>query len=79
MFYRNKGAYLVGRILGGGEQVPLVLPVLHGEGYGEQQGGDPCLHLDTVLTETDEVSIIFSFTRAYFQVEVPVPGSSSVT
>ncbi|GGC75560.1 bifunctional isocitrate dehydrogenase kinase/phosphatase [Vreelandella lutescens] len=74
VFYRNKGAYLVGRILGGGEQVPLVLPVLHGEGYGEQQGGDPCLHLDTVLTETDEVSIIFSFTRAYFQVDVPVPG-----
>ncbi|WP_404471609.1 bifunctional isocitrate dehydrogenase kinase/phosphatase [Vreelandella venusta] len=74
VFYRNKGAYLVGRILGGGEQVPLVLPVLHGEGFGEQQGGDPCLHLDTVLTETDEVSIIFSFTRAYFQVEVPVPS-----
>jgi isocitrate dehydrogenase kinase/phosphatase len=74
VFYRNKGAYLVGRVLGGGEQVPLVLPVLHGEGYGEQQGGDPCLHLDTVLTETDEVSIIFSFTRAYFQVDVPVPG-----
>ncbi|KAE8438124.1 bifunctional isocitrate dehydrogenase kinase/phosphatase [Vreelandella piezotolerans] len=74
VFYRNKGAYLVGRLLGGGEQVPLVLPVLHGEGFGEQQGGDPCLHLDTVLTETDEVSIIFSFTRAYFQVDVPVPG-----
>ncbi|WP_249976172.1 bifunctional isocitrate dehydrogenase kinase/phosphatase [Vreelandella olivaria] len=74
VFYRNKGAYLVGRILGGGEQVPLVLPVLHGKGFGEQQGGDPCLHLDTVLTETDEVSIIFSFTRAYFQVDVPVPG-----
>ncbi|AQU83495.1 MULTISPECIES: bifunctional isocitrate dehydrogenase kinase/phosphatase [unclassified Halomonas] len=74
VFYRNKGAYLVGRILGSGEQVPLVLPILHGEGFGEQQGGDPCLHLDTVLTETDEVSIIFSFTRAYFQVDVPVPG-----
>lgn len=73
VFYRNKGAYLVGRILGGGEQVPLVLPVLHGEGFGEQTGGDPSLHLDTVLIETDEVSIIFSFTRAYFQVEVAVP------
>ncbi|SDK24336.1 bifunctional isocitrate dehydrogenase kinase/phosphatase [Billgrantia gudaonensis] len=66
VFYRNKGAYLVGRIRGGGEQVPLVLPVLHDEGKG--------LHLDTVLIEPDEVSIIFSFTRAYFQVEVPVPG-----
>nr|WP_284046950.1 bifunctional isocitrate dehydrogenase kinase/phosphatase [Halomonas llamarensis] len=74
VFYRNKGAYLVGRIYGGGEQVPLVLPVLHGEGFGEEKGADSRLHLDTVLIESDEVSIIFSFTRAYFQVEVPVPG-----
>lgn len=74
VFYRNKGAYLVGRITGGGEQVPLVLPVLHGAGFGEDATADPRLHLDTVLIETDEVSIIFSFTRAYFQVDVPVPG-----
>ncbi|CAM4224558.1 bifunctional isocitrate dehydrogenase kinase/phosphatase [Vreelandella rituensis] len=74
VFYRNKGAYLVGRIRGGGEQVPLVLPVLHGEGFGEKEGASAGLHLDTVLIESDEVSIIFSFTRAYFQVEVVVPG-----
>ncbi|WP_280548673.1 bifunctional isocitrate dehydrogenase kinase/phosphatase [Halomonas sp. 11-S5] len=66
VFYRNKGAYLVGRVLGGGQQVPLVLPVLYAEGEG--------LHLDTVLIEPDEVSIIFSFTRAYFQVKVVVPS-----
>ena len=72
VFYRNKGAYLVGRIRGGGEQVPLVLPVLHGE--GDKRSGDGRLHLDTVLIEPDEVSILFSFTRAYFQVDVPVPG-----
>ncbi|MDY7117758.1 bifunctional isocitrate dehydrogenase kinase/phosphatase [Halomonas sp. SSL-5] len=66
VFYRNKGAYLVGRVLGGGKQVPLVLPVLHEEGRG--------LYLDTVLIEPDEVSIIFSFTRAYFQVKVVVPS-----
>ncbi|GAB2792561.1 bifunctional isocitrate dehydrogenase kinase/phosphatase [Halomonas shantousis] len=66
VFYRNKGAYLVGRIRGNGEQVPLVLPVLHGPAHG--------LYLDTVIIEPDEVSIIFSFTRVYFQVEVTVPG-----
>lgn len=66
VFYRNKGAYLVGRVLGGGEQVPLVLPVLHDERAG--------LYLDTVLIEPDEVSIIFSFTRVYFQVKVVVPS-----
>tara|TARA_B100001179_G_scaffold219819_1_gene193791 strand:- start:810 stop:2645 length:1836 start_codon:yes stop_codon:yes gene_type:complete len=65
VFYRNKGAYLVGRIHRDGEQVPLVLPVLHEEGKG--------LHLDTVLIEPDEVSIIFSFTRVYFQVDATVP------
>ncbi|GAA3910857.1 bifunctional isocitrate dehydrogenase kinase/phosphatase [Halomonas cibimaris] len=69
VFYRNKGAYLVGRIRGGGEQVPLVLPVLHDDGNAAA-----CLRLDTVLIEPDEVSILFSFTRAYFQVDVPVPG-----
>ncbi|GAB2729916.1 bifunctional isocitrate dehydrogenase kinase/phosphatase [Halomonas garicola] len=70
VFYRNKGAYLVGRIRGGGEQVPLALPVLHDGAPNEQHR----LKLDTVLIEPDEVSILFSFTRAYFQVDVPVPG-----
>lgn len=66
VFYRNKGAYLVGRILAGDTQVPLVLPILHDEGKG--------LKLDTVIIEPQEVSIIFSFTRVYFQVDATVPG-----
>ncbi|MFC3282795.1 bifunctional isocitrate dehydrogenase kinase/phosphatase [Litchfieldella rifensis] len=70
VFYRNKGAYLVGRIRGAGEQVPLVLPVLHGEHQAASEG----LHLDTLIIEPQEVSIIFSFTRAYFQVDAQVPG-----
>lgn len=74
VFYRNKGAYLVGRIRGGGEQVPLVLPVLHSDDEDESRAAGGYLHLDTVLIEPDEVSILFSFTRAYFQVDVPVPG-----
>ena len=66
VFYRNKGAYLVGRIEGGGQTLPLVLPVLHTERDG--------VYLDTVIIEPEEVSIIFSFTRAYFQVEIEVPS-----
>lgn len=66
VFYRNKGAYLVGRIVKGEQQVPLVLPILHEEDKG--------LRLDTVIIEPDEVSIIFSFTRVYFQVDATVPG-----
>lgn len=74
IFYRNKGAYLVGRIIGGGQHVPLVLPIRHSERFDEQAGADPGLHLDTVLIDPDDVAIIFSFTRAYFQVDVAVPG-----
>lgn len=31
------------------------------------------LAIDAVVMDTEQVSIIFSFTRAYFMVDVPVP------
>ncbi len=61
VFFRNKGAYLVGRIRRGAEIHPLILPVLHGE-----EG----LSLDAVLLGTDDAAVVFSFTRSYFQVEI---------
>jgi len=64
VFYRNKGAYLVGRMFAGSCVVPLVLAVLH---------NDDGLVIDTVLLDEDEVSVLFSFTRSYFQVEVARP------
>ncbi|MCY1504375.1 Isocitrate dehydrogenase kinase/phosphatase [compost metagenome] len=64
--YRNKGAYLVGRIYTRDEQWPLVIPLLHREGHGIQA--------DALITDEAEVSIIFSFTRSYFMVDVPVPA-----
>ncbi|MBT8768935.1 bifunctional isocitrate dehydrogenase kinase/phosphatase [Metapseudomonas boanensis] len=64
--YRNKGAYLVGRIYTRDEQWPLVIPLLHREGKGIQA--------DAVITDEADVSIIFSFTRSYFMVDVPVPA-----
>ncbi|WP_263144346.1 bifunctional isocitrate dehydrogenase kinase/phosphatase [Pseudomonas sp. RIT-PI-AD] len=64
--YRNKGAYLVGRIYTLDEQWPLVIPLLHREGRGIQ--------VDALITDEAEVSIIFSFTRSYFMVDVPVPA-----
>ncbi len=63
-FYRNKGAYLVGRVLAGGTAFPLVLPVVH-----DQKG----IRVDAMLTTSDEVSVVFSFTRSYFHVEVDSP------
>ncbi|WP_109514324.1 bifunctional isocitrate dehydrogenase kinase/phosphatase [Pseudomonas ovata] len=66
VFYRNKGAYLVGRLFTVDEQWPLVIPLLHCEGQG--------IVIDTLILDEAEVSIIFSFTRSYFMVDVRVPA-----
>lgn len=66
VLYRNKGAYLVGRLFTRDEQWPLVIPLLHREGRGVQ--------VDALITDESEVSIIFSFTRSYFMVEVVIPA-----
>ncbi|MDO7926650.1 bifunctional isocitrate dehydrogenase kinase/phosphatase [Pseudomonas sp. KFB-139] len=67
VFYRNKGAYLVGRVYTREEQWPLVIALVHREGLG--------VLIDTLITDEAEVSIIFSFTRSYFMVDVPVPAA----
>ena len=67
VLYRNKGAYLVGRLYTLDEQWPLVIPLLHREGHG--------IEADAAITDEAEVSIIFSFTRSYFMVDVPVPAA----
>ncbi len=66
VLYRNKGAYLVGRIYTRDEQWPLVIPLLHREQRGIQ--------VDALITDEAEVSIIFSFTRSYFMVDVAIPA-----
>jgi isocitrate dehydrogenase kinase/phosphatase len=67
LFFRNKGAYIVGRAINGAREVPFVIPVLH-----DHNGK---LALDTVLTEAAQVLTLFSFTRAYFLVDMEVPSS----
>jgi isocitrate dehydrogenase kinase/phosphatase len=64
VFYRNKGAYLVGRIRSGTLVIPLVLALLHAP-----QG----VVVDAVLLREHEISILFSFTRSYFHVDVERP------
>lgn len=64
IFFRNKGAYVVGRLRGGGVTVPFVLPLLH-----PAQG----IELDAVLTDPNDVSSVFSFTRSYFHVDLDLP------
>ncbi len=64
VFYRYKGAYLVGRILAGKEICPLILCVLNIDGK---------IFIDAVLLASSEVSILFSFANAYFHVNVANP------
>ncbi|MCC2972810.1 bifunctional isocitrate dehydrogenase kinase/phosphatase [Massilia sp. IC2-476] len=66
-FFRNKGAYIVGRAINGPRDYPFVIPVLH-DGTGK-------LALDTVLTEVYHITLLFSFTRAYFLVDMEVPSA----
>jgi len=61
VFFRNKGAYLVGRIRTGDHVMPLVL-ALH--------NGDRGVFVDAALMTFEEASVVFSFTRSYFHVEV---------
>ncbi len=65
-FFRNKGAYIVGRIVSGAHSMPFVFPLLKSEA-GE-------VYVDTVLFGSDKVSVIFSFTRSYFMVDATVPS-----
>lgn len=65
VFYRNKGAYLVGRLRHLNRVTPIVIPVVH---------GDEGLQADTVLLTESQASRLFSFTRSYFFVEAAKPA-----
>ncbi|MFC4930636.1 bifunctional isocitrate dehydrogenase kinase/phosphatase [Massilia sp. GCM10023247] len=67
LFFRNKGAYIVGRAVNGAREYPFVIPVLH-KRHRE-------LVLDTVLLDVEQIVILFSFTRAYFLVDMEVPSA----
>jgi isocitrate dehydrogenase kinase/phosphatase len=67
LFFRNKGAYIVGKAVNGSREYPFVIPILH-----NRRGQ---LVLDTVLTEQEQITILFSFTRAYFLVDMEVPSA----
>jgi isocitrate dehydrogenase kinase/phosphatase len=64
--YRNKAAYIAGKIVNGNEEQPFVVPVLH-----DDFGG---LALDTVLLDQQSIDILFSLSRAYFLVDMDVPS-----
>jgi isocitrate dehydrogenase kinase/phosphatase len=67
LFYRNKGAYIVGKGINGNRIYPFVVPILY-----NRKGQ---LVLDTVLFDPTLITVLFSFTRAYFMVDMEVPSA----
>jgi isocitrate dehydrogenase kinase/phosphatase len=61
IFYRNKEAYIVGRIALDARMLPLIIPLAN---------GDSGVYADTVLLHESEASIVFSFAYSYFSVDV---------
>ena len=66
-FYRNKAAYVVGKVINGHKVYPFVIPVLHDDNNE--------LYLDTVLLEVAHINVLFSLNRAYFLVDMEVPSA----
>ncbi|MGD2128368.1 MAG: bifunctional isocitrate dehydrogenase kinase/phosphatase [Lysobacterales bacterium] len=67
LFFRNKGAHIVGRLINGEEVHPFVVPLL--------QNGRREIYADTLLMRQKEVAILFSFSRAYFLVDMEIPSA----
>ncbi len=67
LFYRNKGAYLVGKVINGFQETPLALPILH------SPSGK--LVIDAALFGEDDLLMIFSYARAYFMVDMEIPSA----
>lgn len=67
-FYRNKAAYLIGRVIRGTACLPFVVPLMN-----DERGG---LYADTLLVTGDQLGLVFSFARGYFLVKTPVPAAT---
>lgn len=67
LFYRNKGAYVVGKVINGFQDLPFALPILH-NARGQ-------LVIDALLHGEDDLLMLFSFARAYFMVDMEIPSA----
>lgn len=67
LFYRNKSAYIIGKGINGNREYPFVIPLMH------KRKNE--LVLDTILFDVMQITVLFSFTRAYFMVDMEVPSA----
>ncbi|WP_019450289.1 bifunctional isocitrate dehydrogenase kinase/phosphatase [Cupriavidus sp. BIS7] len=67
LFFRNKTAFIIGRVINGDQTYPLAVPIIH--------GSSGKLVLDTVLLRQEQLLILFSFAHAYFMVDMEIPSA----
>ena len=67
LFFRNKAAYVIGKIINGPQEYPFAVPIL--------QNDRRELFLDALLLDPDQLLLLFSFARAYFLVDMEVPAA----
>lgn len=67
LFFRNKTAYIMGRIINGEKISPLVLALMH--------TANGKLVIDGILLSEVHLRLIFSFTHSYFLVDMEVPSA----
>ena len=67
LFFRNKGCYVVGKLINGFNEFAFALPVLH------NRAGK--LVIDAALFGEDDLLMLFSFARAYFMVDMEIPSA----
>src|SRR5690606_6623822 len=67
LFFRNKGAYAVGRLINHGTTLPFAIALLR------RPSGH--IYVDALLLGEDDLSALFSFTRAYFLVDRETPAA----
>ena len=67
LFYRNKAAYVVGKIINSFRETPFALPLLFNS-KGE-------IYIDAVLQGEADLQALFSFARAYFLVDMEIPSA----
>jgi isocitrate dehydrogenase kinase/phosphatase len=68
LFFRNKAAYVVGKIVNGHQEMAFAVPILQNE---RRQ-----LYLDALLLDPGQLIVLFSFARAYFFVDMEVPAAT---
>ena len=69
VFYRERRAYLVGRIFGRDSYSPCVIALVH------ENGG---LRVDAVLTSRHHVATLFGYTHSYFHADLATVGDAVV-